>query len=103
MRVTIVMGNQGLSMVGNILKILKTFMSMLYLMFYPFILENASGDEGNKSSAKRGDKSNKNSSPPMNLDIKRYQVQIMNVNHIKYKLSNILKPCMVQNTLMKNF
>ena len=41
-RFTIVVGNQDLSVIWNILKILKILMSMLYLMFSPLMLTKTS-------------------------------------------------------------
>ena len=43
--------------------------------------------DGNESFAEGVDKSNNDSSHTVNVDIPLYQVQKMNVNHLKYKLS----------------
>ena len=93
---TIVMGNQDLSVIWKILKILNILMSTLYLMFPPLILETFSDYEGNESFAEGVDKSNNDLSHTVNVDIPLYQVQKMNVNHLKYKLSKRENLCVVQ-------
>ena len=65
--------------------------------------ENDADDEGNEYVLKGGDKSNKNSSPPVYIDILEYQVQKVNVNQLKYKLRKILKPLYDIKLFMKDF
>ena len=48
------MGNQDISMIWNILNILKILMSTIYLMFPPLMLEKFSGYEVNKYVAEGG-------------------------------------------------
>ena len=52
--------------------------------------------EGNESFAEGVDKSNNDLSHTVNVDIPLYQVQKMNVNHLKYKLSKRENLCVVQ-------
>ena len=53
------MGNQVLSVIWKILKIIKILLSTLYLMFFtPDTGKKFSGYEGNESVGEGGDKSN---------------------------------------------
>ena len=62
-------------------------MITLYLMFPPLSLGFFSDYEGNKSVAEVGDKINNDLSHTVHVEIPEYQVQKMNVNQLKEKLS----------------
>ena len=63
------MGNQYLSVIWKILKILNILMSTLYLMFPPRCWKFFSNYEGNEYVAEGGYKSNKDLSHTLNVDI----------------------------------
>ena len=61
----LVIGNQDLSVMWKILKIINILIRVLYLMFYPLMLvKSSSDDKVNESVSVGGDKSNNDSSFP---------------------------------------
>ena len=68
MRFTIVMGNQDLSVIWNILKILNILVRMLFLLPPPPDAgDNDSDNEDNESVVEVGYESNNDSSPPVHV------------------------------------
>ena len=104
MRVKIVMGNQGIYVIGKKLKTLNGF----FQGDLPDVSPLDAGEfyfngEGNESVEEGGDNSNNDSSTSVHVDIPEYQVQSINANKIK---ENITKKNPLQETnflLMKYF
>ena len=65
--------------------------------------ENASNDEGNEYVAEVGDNSNKNSFPPVNVDIPEYKCQNINVNQLKDNLMKIKTAVWYKQIFIKYF
>ena len=98
------MGNQYLSVMWNILKIINILMRALYLILSPIdSCKKSSGDKGYESVMEGGDNSNNNAPLTVHVDISVYQVQRMNFNPLKENPRKIKKLYTVQTFSMKEF